>query len=282
MEFNNKDKTECLNGGTQCTPSNVIKEIAKELNNNAIDNKPLVQSIDKELKNDKHQTNGELTKLKDTLNCESESCVINSEEVKNAIGEDKSEEILERYFKPEGPRNNDNLLNNFNIDDVLESWKRDHPGFYHVFYQMIDFDIVKTELATLDIVTISKSYDSLGVVLNTDVSTGGGIHWFALYCDFKTKPLQLEYFNSSGNLPRKEVQIWLARNKRTLLDAGMQCEVINAARIAHQQDSETECGPYSLYYIKSRLNGVPAEQFNKKRIPDAKMLEFRQTLFRHE
>jgi hypothetical protein len=42
----------------------------------------------------------------------------------------------------------------------------------------------------------------------------------------------------------------------------------------------SSCGPYSLYYIISRLEGVSSDAFQKNRIPDHKMWEFRKILFR--
>ena len=51
--------------------------------------------------------------------------------------------------------------------------------------------------------------------------------------------------------------------------------------VAHQR-SQTECGPYSLYYIRRRLEGAPVETFTdpKVRISDEAMEEFRRYLFR--
>ena len=133
------------------------------------------------------------------------------------------------------------------------------------------------------ILKIINKYDSLGVVLNTDTSDGPGIHWFCLYCNFVVNPITLEYFNSSGNMPAPEVQAWLVKTKFDIENnINRKCEIVIASRIIHQQDSESECGNYSLYYIWSRLNGVSYKKFNDERIKDDVMIEFRETLFRNE
>lgn len=58
-------------------------------------------------------------------------------------------------------------------------------------------------------------------------------------------------------------------------------DIICCSEIRHQQ-SKTECGLYSLFYIFARLNGVPYEYFMKNPVPDQLMFEFRQVLFNSE
>jgi hypothetical protein len=258
MNILQKDKTPCTNKKNICSPVNVLDSIADELNISSQSPKHIISEAKKVLK------------------CNNEICVL--EKMDHKINTSK---IVSKYFKPNGPRTTTDLLSNFNIDDVLEQYSNDNPRFYHVFYQMIDFDVVKSELATIDIRKILLQYDSLGVVLNTDTSDGRGVHWFCIYCDLKSRPISLEYFNSSGNLPMPEVHAWLVKTKELLTNSNIPCDIVIASRIMHQQESNTECGPYSLYYIWSRLNGVDHSKFDEIRIPDEKMIEFRQVLFRN-
>lgn len=58
-------------------------------------------------------------------------------------------------------------------------------------------------------------------------------------------------------------------------------DIVCCSEIRHQQ-SKTECGLYSLFYIFARLNGVPYEYFMKNPVPDQLMFEFRQLLFKGE
>lgn len=251
------DKTECKNNEDRCLPDHILEKVATIVDPN----------IDTSAKTPEEL----LEEVKERTKCAAESCV---------IAKVKKPELLDEYFKPEGPRNSTDLFNNYNIDKILEDWTEQYPGFYHVFFQMIDFDKMGTELSILDIVDISKKYKSMGVVLNTDESSGGGKHWFCLYCDFTATPITIEYFNSSGNMPMPEVQAWMYRTRESFREAGIDAVDVIANRIQHQA-GRTECGPYSLYYIKSRLNNVPYKAFDKTRITDDVMIEFRQTLFRH-
>lgn len=262
MDISTLDKGECLkDGGAVCMPKKVVHAIADIFEINDGD------------------TIKKLTTIKNELNCDSESCVLTHVKLKNKGIDTRG--ILDEFFKAEGPRNSIELLSNFNIDDVLENYRKKFPKFYHVNYQTIDFAEHNTELATINFVDMlkNKEYDCLGVVLNTDVSTGPGKHWFALFVDMRKSPITFEFFNSSGRLPVQEMQIWLIEKVVACRKEGVDAENIIASKIQHQK-KDTECGPYALFYIWSRLNNVPVEVFEKRRITDEEMIEFRKVIFR--
>lgn len=258
MDIKDKHKTECINNNKgSCLPKTVVNQLKPIFSIN--DNVP----VDKTLK-----------KIKKETNCNSESCIFTDDNVKSKVDSDA---ILEAYYKPEGPRDTNDWFSNINIDTVLSNWSKEFPFFYHVPFQMIDFYKTNSTLAQLYIPDIASQYQSLGVVINTDYSSGPGIHWFCVYMDFTNKTL--EYFNSSGNMPMVEIQAYLHKVRNDFKVIGEEYTIVIASRIMHQL-SESECGPYSMYYIWSRLHKVSHSVFDEKRIPDEKMYEFRQTLFR--
>lgn len=222
-------------------------------------------------------------KLSEAVGCDKESCILQKSEFKEHAGTSLVNKNL-KNFKPEGPARNFELLSNFNIDDVLDQWDRLFKGnFLHIDFQMRDFEKVRSKLATVDFAKeIKKGHDTFGVVLNTDYSTGPGIHWFCIFGDFRDPKLYtLEFFNSSGNLPLPEVQTWLHRTKEKLeKNIGVQTKVIIVTRMEHQKDDHS-CGPYSLFYIWCRLHGIPYQFFGNNRVPDKLMHEYRKHLFRH-
>jgi len=249
-----------------------------------------------------------VNKLKDTLNCDSESCILKNRKFTNFAGTTKIKEDLAENFKPEGPALTFDLLSNYNIDDVLDQLEKAYVsvGFMHIPFQMRDFakyapsdrEIQKeakgsTEaelkekrknLATVDWVEeYKRGMRCAGVVLNTDYSSGNGIHWFCLFVDFRTKPYTIEYFNSSGNLPLYEVSSWMKETRQRLIDElGVGVDEVKdviVSRIVHQQDKHS-CGIYALYYIFSRLSGVPYKYFQENKISDKLMHEFRKVFFR--
>ncbi len=226
-----------------------------------------------------------LSALKTKYRCDDEICILKNNEVKKYVGADLIEKILKENFKPIGPKCSREWLSNFNIDDIQDQMKKkyDNRKFYHIPFQMRDFEKTGSELAVFDWPSkYREGFRTFGTVMNTDYSSGKGIHWFALFGDFSDNldVFTIEYFNSSGELPIPEVNVWMKKFKHSLNFQKPVKDVITS-RIVHQKSS-TECGLYSLYYIISRLHGVPWEWFGKNRVKDKVMYEFREYLFRDE
>lgn len=253
------------------------------------------------------------------LNLHKESEIYESAAYQKFTGPNLARQSLFENFLGTGPANSTDLLNDSNIDGALARWARisqEEFGkkFYHVPFQMIDFLENGTELAKLDLIALKHDgYDSFGVVLNTDVSTGGGIHWFCLYGDLSgnarinpdnkankannndKRPITLEYFNSSGFKPKSSVTYWLQNAQTAFHNAGYECEIIEATGGKQVQNSKTECGVWSLAYIFSRITdhppnwvvnvsgGIdPDDNANEAGADgaDADMVSFRKRLFR--
>jgi hypothetical protein len=278
-------------GGVVCSDTSLVVDIDKGLNINIISDVPPSQ-IDPDIIKTVIETAKRVTK------CDSEKCVLDSGAVKGVVDSKKLEKNKTVNFKPVGPHNSTQLLSNINIDNVLSNLVHvdKHKGFYHMNFQMIDFPGSKrwkpTELATINICNdvIEVGHNCMGVVLNTDTRSGSGEHWFCIFCDFRgsgsqREPYTLEYFNSSGNPPRDPVLNWLNKTAKLVshheFKSGAKkryCEKVISSTLRHQ-NSDTECGPYSLYYIWSRLNNEPITTFRTAPILDERMIEFRKHLF---
>lgn len=228
-----------------------------------------------------------LDNLKKKYDCDTEVCILSQPDVKNIIGPENVQNIINNYFKPTGPRNNNRWFSNVDIDSVLNQIQQKYINkhFLHINFQMSDFETTQTELATLDWPAKHKEqYRSFGTVFNTDVSTGGGQHWLAIFASFDDLDEQftLEYFNSSGELPMNQISTWMKRVKHQWQPYFKKPIVdIVVTRIINQIDN-WNCGSYSLYYIISRLNGVPYTYFKTNLIGDENMQLFRTYLFRKE
>ena len=226
-------------------------------------------------------------KAKKLTGCNTESCVIKSQEISGVLGREHTDKIIATRFKPAGPANSTAWLNNDNIDHTIHQWSKIYPKFLHIPFQMIDFDKNETHLAQVNLVDeYQRGMRRMGCVINTDKSTGSGIHWFCIYIDMTDdKKWTLEYFDSAGDYPKKSVHEWL-NNQRALLSAahaGQAIEVVDVTRSNQLQRSTTECGVFSLWYILSRLNGIPYSYFSQPNATDDKMMyKFREFLFRLE
>lgn len=201
------------------------------------------------------------------------------------VGESHATAVLKTRFKPKGPANSTALLSDSNIDNVLAQWQTHSERlfgcrFYHVRFQMIDFDEQRTEFSRLDIPGLKRQgFDCFGCVLNTDVSSGPGIHWFCVFGDLRGDVGTLEYFNSSGRRPYEAVTRWRERKKLEALRAGLRLIDVDAV-FRRLQFSNTECGVWSLVYIRKRLEGKPPDWLATHRITDADVTAYRAQLFR--
>ncbi|MDE2097446.1 MAG: hypothetical protein KGL39_09395 [Patescibacteria group bacterium] len=244
------------------------------------------------------------------MNCTSESCVVNNPkflefaEDKLGLAKGKIAAEIERSFKTAGPRNSTELLNNFQIDATLQRWARVYPEFFPYPFAMMDFDRNGDAFGRLDIgdildgkvphsigpgfAPVRRPAKCAGCVVNTDVSTGPGKHWVAVFVD--CRPVRdapelwtVEYFNSAGRPPPKPMIAWMERTKERLerYRGNSNVETVAVTSISHQQ-SQTECGVYSCFFLRARLDGVPYSFFQdpKNIISDVEMTKFRHYLFR--
>jgi hypothetical protein len=250
----------------------------------------------------RHDIINMMTKL---LGCDgTESCILSHHKFEEVAGSGNLRKIKENRMKPYGPRDNTALLNNYNIDEVLDMYTDKIMDFHHINFRMIDFaqtepdefnklyrdgespEKIKSSLLTfLDPNFFRGQKKCMGVVLNTDIHTNGGKHWFALFFDFRNPAIiTLEYFNSSGNIPMEEVHEYLVKFQRKVLKEypKSQCTIERVSSI-QLQNSQTECGVYSCYFVISRAEGVSLKDFRNvcnTGIPDSKMIEYRKHLFR--
>ncbi len=230
--------------------------------------------------------------MKKTLGVKTEAKIYEHPKFRKHIGGSKADKVLETEFKEPGPANDTSLLDNFNIDNTLKKWAHKAPEkfnkkFYSMPFQMIDFAKTRTELSKIDLYKlIEDGYDCMGVVLNTDVSTGRGKHWFCLFVDLKHSgksddPITIEYFNSSGFEPRSEVVVWMESTCHDMITKyDLYCKIINVANGRQLQFSRTECGMWALVYILSRLCGHEPEWIIKVKANDNDMIKYRKKLFR--
>jgi len=229
------------------------------------------------------------------MGCRSESCVISHPDISKKI----SKSTIEARFKPSGPRSSTSLLSNFNIDDALQRWSRTFTSFYPFPFTPMDFYRIESDLVNVNITDIlsgdidfqcgdeyiQRKNNQMACVINTDTSTGPGKHWVALFIDCKPQqahePWTIEYFNSAGNPPPKDVIRFMEETKKTLIGyrGNYEVDTVNVTKLCHQQ-SETECGMYVLFYIRCRLEGYSYRSFMRKIILDHEVTAFRKYVFR--
>ena len=206
-------------------------------------------------------------------------------------------------LKPIAPIDSYSWLNNTQLDQIQEHFKRYFKGYQYSYIHMSDiimFDNTNSKYVNTQILPVNQidfpkaiknnEFKYYGVIFNTDTSNRSGQHWFAIFMDFSTRgtvnePYTIEYFNSAGTkiLPNLNkfftdlsIKIGMSLNKI--------CSFIQVTNIQHQSSKTGNCGVYSLFYIYSRLNKVPYSDFNHKvfKIDDNIMTQIRELFFNDE
>ena len=217
-------------------------------------------------------------------------------EVKKRLHEDckagRAECIISHLLRrPAGPKswnvNPEEWITSDEIDALERKFEKVFSGYKHVGTFPIDFDkhtktgqcLVST-LCSMDLRDLYKNgYHQLGLIFNTDVSTGPGEHWIAIFCDIRPElefP-RMTYFDSYAHKPEKEYQVLMRRWKKqwdlTNIHKKPMKLTYNGTR--HQYE-DSECGMYSVYFHYCCLMGIPMD----KRIPDEVVRGLRGVLFR--
>lgn len=148
-------------------------------------------------------------------------------------------------------------------------------------YEMRDFQETNSNFSNFDILKEleNKNYNCFGCVFNTDVSSGRGIHWVAVFINLIKEPYTFEYFDSAGQPIMDELIEFFKKQEKKLKQQNIKSLIIHVSNRIQQKDYHS-CGPYSLYYIRARLEGVPWMYFRDFEIGDTKMHDFRKNLFR--
>lgn len=231
---------------------------------------------------------------KKATSCDTERCAVERLESKivAVVGHAKFIGNLANNFKVDGPLDT-TWLSNVHIDSVMKQWETAHPEFYAYNFNMrnymdwsftADNDLVNKPdtLATVHFDALYRAGKRCaGCIVNNDNYQNGGTHWMAIFVDAR-KPgyATCEFFNSAGNNPAPEFVSYLVRTAREISEMGgtWKADVKRITRRRHQQ-STTECGLYSLFYVWARINGVSWQYFLDHPIDDQLMFEFRHHLF---
>lgn len=241
------------------------------------------------------------------LGCNSEACVASHPAVVDKAVEMGAERAavnadLKARFKTAGPRTGRGLVSNFNIDEVLGRWAAEHGTFFNCPYSMMDFEKEDYLFGRVDLgevragkVTqkifeggafrpVARPCATFGCVLNTDVSRGAGKHWVCVFVDTRGSVWTVEYFNSTGQPPPPAVTRWMEnaaaclRRSAAAEKKDIVVKTVAVTDVAHQE-GDTECGLYTLFYIRARLDGTPWGSFTESRFDDDTMAKFRPHVF---
>jgi hypothetical protein len=264
-----------------------------------------------------HAKGNTISEIKEETRCSTDECILTRVNLPVAT----ADRIKREALKTEAESLDGNYwINNTEIDNCMSQMRRQYPGFTHTFIHMSDmktfppsnlqsYDYPVKQLTDINLANCLKGaidrhppcaelstegnvpLKSIGIVFNTDTSSGSGQHWFAVYISTNNtdpatnRPLILiEVFNSSGSdINSKPFQkFWAEQALQIAQVTACKCEYRLVSTVPHQRDDTGNCGSYSLFYIYSRLKGIRSEEFNVAggRLSDENMQKFRSVLFK--
>jgi len=226
-------------------------------------------------------------KIKNTLkDCPSEVCWIKHPLLKNLFNKNirfsnKDNKSLPHSiqffrFKPTKPDEDghNTWLSTIDIENLLNQLDKKHKDFKFLGAVPINFDedigkvngfltnsCVSEDLCKLDIIDlINNGIRKIGIVFNMDPHYKSGTHWTSMFIeiDNKNKNVSIEYFDSFGLSPKNEIKTLIERITTKL---SSQYNIINRINKIKFQENNTECGVYSIYYIRERVLGYSFDTF---------------------
>jgi len=280
-----KNSSELNNGGSpmnnSCLNRKLLEKIGGILNKN-----PNCDSIDCKCETGLLHDNicQNMSKISD---CNSEQCWITVQEIVNNLKENEIDEFKE-HFKPQMPDSWDSepnkWLNTEDIDNVMLQYEKAFKDFEYLGAHPIDAEkcSVSQEVCKINLKDLKKKgKEKIGIIFNTDYSTGPGEHWVSFYVDLigrnrKKKP-GIYYFDSVADKPQKEIFHLANRLKKQGKRIGIDLDFFYND-IQHQK-KDTECGIYSLYFIISMMNNINFKDFVKKIKNDEFMEKYRKIFY---
>jgi len=177
-------------------------------------------------------------------------------------------------------------LSSVDIERVEKGYQKLFKNYAFLGCIPIDFDLKSpTGTCLVDALCSTKLRDlyrkgktQIGIIFNTDVHTGPGEHWFALFCDIspELEEPRVTYFDSYSKKPEKEVQRLMKRWKDEWDQTGVHDKpMLTTYNTTRHQFKDSECGMYSIYFHYCCLNEIPMDE----KIPDEVINVFRRLLF---
>jgi len=224
--------------------------------------------------------------------CYNESCWLRQKFMENNL----NDELSTYTFAPKSPQkwkeNHNTWLNSNDIEKVMKQYEHTYPCFRFIGPTPIDFDThlyenkcVWDDLCHFDLLSyIKDGIKKIGIIFNTDPHDKSGAHWISLFIDINKK--FIFFFDSNGTMIPKQVKQFcervISQGLQIRTDAypkGLRLKYDLNAPFVHQE-SNTECGMYSLYLIVTLLKDIHNYTFFKtNKITDELMDRLRDKYF---
>jgi len=246
----------------------------------------------------------ELTKALSNI-CDNQICWLNQEFIKSM----NDAEINDHTFLPKIGQGRFSWLNTTNIVDSMKQYEIKHEDFKFLGCVPINFNVLpQYEIKNMDLDLLYVSgIRQLGFIFNLDEHWQSGSHWVSMYANLKKN--QIYFFDSGGKRPVKRIRdlvnrisTWcykrnikksrsIIKKSEEMIDLDFMESTKNPIEksiksikynsIVHQKKN-SECGVYSINFIRRMLLGETFESITKNPTNDDEMNECRKIYFRFE
>lgn len=203
----------------------------------------------------------------------------------------KRDSMVQNYYKPPKPITKKTWLSTRDIDRVLKQYENIYNDFSFMGTVPIDFDQVISEYQNISFCPMyhgKGGYNGIGggrkimrygFVFNLDPHDQKGSHWVCMFMSLLPRDQAIEYFDSYGQSPPKQVNT-LARRLKQQVRECLGIDLPYKHNTVQHQHGHTECGMYCLYFIYNRLLGKSFETISETIIVDDEVSKFRDFFFR--
>ena len=229
-------------------------------------------------------------------NCDKEDCWLSH------LPDNERTFLEEKVFAPDQPpewsKNHNEWLSNYDIFEVLSQYEDKYKNFTLLGPTAIDFDAkpngskcVTEEICKISLQALQdKKINKIGIVFNLDKHNEPGSHWTSMFIDFGARIIF--YFDSAANETPPEIEN--LRDRIIAQGKALTPKKINFKYYQNyphnHQNTNTECGMYSLFFIITMLTGKldnvkpislnkRLSLFKQKRISDSHVENYRDIYF---
>ena len=279
----NSENKKCAPGfdysNGSCVPLEVLVEMAKAYNED-FPNDPVRLNNTLETLNPKKykrhivkEFNGKLKNI-----CDNQLCWV-KQKFTNRMKKELKKVAKKDIFRPPKPEGQFTWLNTFNINDVMNQYKKKYTDFKFMGAVPIDFDeLPQLGLKDMNLSDIKDSgISKLGFVFNLDEHYKSGSHWVGLYTNLKQK--QVYFFDSYGIEPDRRIRKLMRRLSRHLKNEPSSGKIDARHNKIRHQYKNSECGVYSMNFILRMLKGETFDEITNNITTDSEVNRCRDVYF---
>jgi hypothetical protein len=170
-------------------------------------------------------------------------------------------------------------LSTFDLNDVMKQYEKKYKDFVFMGAVPADCHLISwCELSKTNIPELYKKNKKtkFAAIMNIDTMNKSGQHWVGIFINITTETIG--FFDSYGRPPIALFKKYIDKVKIQCKTIGINMKLnVNKKRF---QYGGSECGVYSIYFILQSLEGKTITQIQKMKIPDCKMNDLRNKLYR--